>query len=118
MHVRTYVRMFICLFYFLDKYCKITNVSIFVLGIYTCGTSVLLWWLYKGIAEICGTRKKHSLEGTYVRAYILCVYCTYVHMYELHTYAHVYVCMYVCMYVLYVRMYMCVRTCTAILIRT
>ena len=70
--------MFICLFYFLDKYCKITNVSIFVLGIYTCGTSVLLWWLYKGIAEICGTRKKHSFDGMCVHTYYVCIVHTYV----------------------------------------
>ena len=37
--------------YFLDNYYKITNVSIFVLGIYTCGISVLLWWMYKGITD-------------------------------------------------------------------
>ena len=56
------ILMFVCL---LDKYLKITNVSIFVLGIYTCGTSVLLWWSYKGIAECCSSKKKYSCEGTY-----------------------------------------------------
>ena len=50
---------------FLDKYHKITNVSIFVLGIYTCSTSVLLWWMYKGITEYCSSKKKYRFEGTY-----------------------------------------------------
>ena len=52
--------------YFSDDYCKIINVSIFVLGIYTCGISVLLWWMYKGITE-CGVS---SSEGTYLCTYI------------------------------------------------
>ena len=59
--------MFVCL---LDKYVRITNVSIIVLGIYTCGTSVLLWWLYKGITKCCSNNKKISLEGTYLHKYV------------------------------------------------
>ena len=50
---------------FLDEYVRITNVSVFVLGIYTCGTSVLLWRIYKGI-----TNNKISLEGTYLQMYV------------------------------------------------
>ena len=66
-----------------DKYQKITNVSIIVLGIYTCGISVLLWALYKGL---CSTREKYtcSMEGMYIcystsimykRIYKLAEYC-------------------------------------------
>ena len=49
--------------YFSDNYYKITNISIFVLGIYTCGISVLLWWMYKAITE-CNIS---TSEGIYVR---------------------------------------------------
>ena len=76
-----YVCRYTYMFAFLDKYCKITNVSIFVLGIYTCGTSVLLWWLYKGIAEICGTRKKHSFKGICVHTVATYILYVYVHKY-------------------------------------
>ena len=48
---------------FSDYYYKITNVSIFVLGTYTCGISVLLWWMYKGLTE-CNIS---TSEGMYVR---------------------------------------------------
>ena len=66
-----YLRMFIHLYVFSDDYHKITKVSIFVLGIYTCGISVLLWWMYKGITE-CNIS---TSEGTvYALTYIkLCV---------------------------------------------
>lgn len=48
-----------------DKYQKITNVSIIVLGVYTCGIAVLLWALYKGL---CSSREKYTcnLEGIYI----------------------------------------------------
>ena len=41
---------------------RIENISIIVLGILTCGTSVLLWWIYKAISK-CGDSKKHDLRG-------------------------------------------------------
>ena len=55
-----------------DKYQKITNVSIIVLGVYTCGIAVLLWALYKGF---CSSREKYTcnLEGMYV-TYMYVVY--------------------------------------------
>ena len=63
--------------YISDDYYKIIDVSIVVLGIYTCGISVLLWWMYKGITK-CGIS---SSKGTYVRTYIKCVYLrTYMHI--------------------------------------
>ena len=53
-----------------NECCRILNISIIVLGILTCGTSVLLWWLSKGVTEcMCGNnKKKYSLKGT-VRTY-------------------------------------------------
>ena len=36
-----------------DEYCRIVHVSITVLVIYTFGTSLLLWWLYKKLANCC-----------------------------------------------------------------
>ena len=46
-----------------DKHYRIVHVSIIVLGIFTCGTSVLLWWLYKNLAEFTG-KDKYDVEGT------------------------------------------------------
>ena len=39
--------------------------STILLGIFTCGTSVLLWWLYK---KCCSSKEKYDVEGT------LCTY--------------------------------------------
>ena len=83
-YVRTYVRLYmcmyvilrtyVCLLFILDKFCKITVVSIFVIGIYTCGVSVLLWWLCRGITGFGRTEKKYSFKGigvfTYIRTYV------------------------------------------------
>ena len=55
--------------YFSDDYYKIISVSIFVLGIYTCGISVLLWWMYKGITE-CGVSSSEGIMYVYIK----CVY--------------------------------------------
>ena len=46
---------------------KTAHYSIIVLGILTCGTSVILWWLYK---EFCGSKEKYKVEGKYVHTYI------------------------------------------------
>ena len=61
---------FICILpymYFSDKYryYKITNVSIFVLGIYTCGISALIWWMYKRITDN-GASSSEDKKGMYV----------------------------------------------------
>ena len=37
--------------------------STILLGILTCGTAVLLWWLYK---EYFSSKDKYDVEGTYV----------------------------------------------------
>ena len=70
--------------YFSDKYryYKITNVSIFVLGVYTCGISALIWWMYKGITDN-GASSSEDKKGMYVRVLI--------HVYVQHNY----VCMYI-----------------------
>ena len=45
--------------------------STILLGILTCGTSVLLWWLYK---KFCSSKEKYDVEGTcnmlYTSSYI------------------------------------------------
>ena len=48
--------------YFSEKD-KTAHYSIIVLGILTCGTSVLLWWLYK---ECCGSKAKYNVKGMYI----------------------------------------------------
>ena len=48
---------------FLDKdknYEIIMAVFIIVPGIFTCGTSILLWWLYK---ELCSSKDMYDVEG-------------------------------------------------------
>ena len=51
-----------------DEYCRIVHVSITVLVIYTFGTSLLLWWLYKKLAKCCcghvndDSKSKYSIE--------------------------------------------------------
>ena len=68
-----------------NECCRITSVSIIVLGILTCGTSVLLWWLVsKGVSERGNSKTKYNLKGTVhtciytfmyisLRTYVLCV---------------------------------------------
>ena len=59
-----------------DKYSKIINASIFVIGICTCGVSVLLWWLYEEITG-CSQAKKSNFKGMYI-----CMSaCAYVRLY-------------------------------------
>ena len=60
-----------------DERCSIITISIIVLGILTCGTSVLLWWIYKVISECGNNKKKYNLEGTYVATYVA-IYLIYV----------------------------------------
>ena len=55
-----------------DEYCRVTHVSIIVLTIYTFGISLLLWWLYKGVAKLCCNNVKDDSKG----AYIICTYLT------------------------------------------
>ena len=55
-----------------DKCYRITSVSIIVLGILTCGTSVLLWWIYRGISECGNSKKNYDLKGaTYIVTLLL-----------------------------------------------
>ena len=46
-----------------DRQYRIAYVSVVVLGILTCGTSVLLWYLYKGISGWYNSKSKYSLNG-------------------------------------------------------
>jgi len=50
-----------------DKYGRIVHITIIVLGILTCGTSVLLWWLYSGLTKHCC---KQDSEGIYMHTYV------------------------------------------------
>ena len=69
----THTHMYICMHAFFnvdkDQEYRITHATIIVLGILTCGTSVLLWYLHKGIGGCGNNKKKYSLKGKYV--YIL-----------------------------------------------
>ena len=50
-----------------DEYYRITSISIVVLGILTCGTSVLLWWIYRRISECGNGKKNYNFKGaTYI----------------------------------------------------
>ena len=46
---------------------KISQYSIIILGVCTLGTSVLLWWLYKELANHFSGKDKDNIEGTYVQ---------------------------------------------------
>ena len=48
-----------------NKYYRIVHASIIVLGVFTCGTSVLLWYLYKNLV-VCGNKDKYDVEGNYI----------------------------------------------------
>ena len=65
--------MYICLFN-KDREYRIAHTTVIVLGILTCGTSVLLWYLYKGISGCCNNKRKYSLKGTYVCIYFSVCY--------------------------------------------
>ena len=54
-----------------DKQCRIVHVSIIVLAIYTFGTSLLFWWLYKKLSEHFGT--KDDSEGNYNYVQLQCI---------------------------------------------
>ena len=54
---------------------KTAHYSVIVLGILTCGTAVLLWWLYK---ECCGSKEKYVVEGKYTFVRTYSNYCMYV----------------------------------------
>ena len=69
-----------------DKHCRSVHVSIIVLAIYTFGTSLLFWWLYKKLSEHLGD--KDDSEGNYVYVCAFTVYfrisifmCAHTHMY-------------------------------------
>ena len=64
-----------------DDYCSILHVSIIVLAIYTFGTSLLLWWLYKKLTKLCCDNVKDDSKGTYViHTLYICTYIpTYIH---------------------------------------
>ena len=58
-----------------DDYRSILHVSIIVLTIYTFGTSLLLWWLYKKLAKLCCNIVKDDSKGTYViHTLYICAY--------------------------------------------
>ena len=60
-----------------DDYCSILHVFIIVLAIYTFGTSLLLWWLYKKFAKLCCNNVKDYSKGI---CHLYTVYIpTYVH---------------------------------------
>ena len=61
-----------------DEYCRIVHVSIIVLGIYTFGTSLLLWWLYTKLAKCCFSDdvKDDSKGNSHYNAYIYTCLCT------------------------------------------
>ena len=60
-----------------DKYYRIVHVCSIILGILTCGTSILLWWLCSGIINKClSSKNEYDVKGT-----IICVHmhCSYVY---------------------------------------
>ena len=63
MYVRMYC-VYISTVYLLDgDKSKVFIYSTTLLGILTCGTSLLLWWLYK---ECFSSKDKYDVEGTYM----------------------------------------------------
>ena len=72
-----------------DEEYRIAHVSIIVLGILTCGTSVLLWYLYKGIGRCGNNKKKYSLKGMYVCIYFSMCICTIARCSVIQTTVHV-----------------------------
>ena len=77
MYVRMYVATYYCVYistvYLLDgDKSKVFIYSTTLLGILTCGTSLLLWWLYK---ECFSSKDKYDVEGTCVD-----VRNSYIHM--------------------------------------
>ena len=48
-----------------------------LLGILTCGTSVLFWWLYK---KCCGSKERYNVEGTYLCTYLSTCTSSYVYV--------------------------------------
>ena len=69
-----------------DECSRIVHVSIIVLGIYTCGISLLLWWLWTKLSTCFPDTVKDDPKGKYISlltciniirmcmsAYILCI---------------------------------------------
>ena len=77
-YIATYVcKVCICasLFSDDDKYCRIVHVSIIVLGIYTFGTTLLLWWLYKKLVKCCFSGDvKDDPKGRICTFIFACIY--------------------------------------------
>ena len=68
-----------------DDDCRIVHVSIIVLGIYTFGTSLLLWWLCKKLDTICcdsDSGGTYTYVHTYVHTVVTYV-CVYIHILKL-----------------------------------
>ena len=64
-----------------DEYCRVTHVSIIVLAIYTFGISLLLWWLYKGVTNLCCNDIKDDSKGAYIQLLLYIssrIYCPYI----------------------------------------
>ena len=87
-YVHAYVSLLLCTFYVRinifseeDKSYKTMQYSIIVLGVLTCGTSVLMWLLFKGC---CTSKEKYNVKGKYTNMY---------------AYVRMYVATYVCIYV-------------------
>jgi len=90
--VTTYVHD-VCVYLFSDedKYYRIVHVSSIILGILTCGTSVLLWWLYSGIiTKSLSSKNEYDVKGTIICAHMYCSYmqCNYMQCSYAHTYLH------------------------------
>ena len=62
MYVHTYAHLFSAD----NERCRIIHVSIVVLTIYTFGTSLAWWWLYKKLAQLCCNNVKDNSQGSYV----------------------------------------------------
>ena len=80
-HIQSNIMCIYCIPLDKDK-SKIFLYSTTLLGIFTCGTSLLLWLLYK---ECCGSKDKYDVEGTYVYVYsvhVKCVHCDFYYYYS------------------------------------
>ena len=65
--------MYINIFTEEDKHYNIVHYTTIVLAISTCGTSVLLWWLYKALVKCFSGKDKYDIEGTYIHVHM----CSY-----------------------------------------
>ena len=71
------ITCFVYLYFTDGEKSNIILCSTILLGILTCGTSVLLWWLYK---KCCSSKEKYDVEGTYNMLYT----CSYIDVYSFY----------------------------------